>query len=101
MNNVERLADLFGSKANLASVCGVDRAEPTRWSKSRDENSRGNNGRIPVKHNLAIREHARMLTAGAWSVPSEARDFINQVEACLDAEVCPTCGQPLNDGRVV
>lgn len=91
MNNIESLADLFGSKAKLADICEVDPAYITRLSQKPG-------GPVPVRYNGKVRVGMReaALTMGV----DQAVAFIRAVEACLDADVCPTCGHPL-DGQVV
>lgn len=90
MNNVEKLADLFGSKRALADAWGVDPAIVTRAIKT---------GRVPVYHNYATR--AAMRDKVDHMGPEQGLAFVEAVLACLDPAVCPTCGQPIDDGRVL
>lgn len=92
MNNVETLADLFGSKRALAAACGVDPAIISRLSN-------GYEGRVPIRYNIHIR--AAMRERALKMSLTEATAFVAAVEACLDPAVCPTCHQPLPDGQVV
>lgn len=77
MNNVERLAALFGGKGELAEVAGVDPSLVSRWVKD---------GNVPQRYNRKVRE--------------AARDRGVTVEPLLLPDVCPTCGQAIDDGTV-
>jgi hypothetical protein len=93
--NIDRLADLFGSKAALAEVCGVDAATVTRWNKPtswRSGRHAGNGGRIPPRYNRRIRDYAAGLDFGMSKY--------DEMNACLDPNVCPTCGQAVEEGSV-
>lgn len=90
MNNVERLADLFGNKRALADVWGVDPAIVTRAIHA---------GRVPPRFNLNTR--AAMRDKAITMPATQAVAFVEAVEACLDPAVCPTCGQPIAEGRVL
>lgn len=102
MTPVEELAALFGSKSALARAAGVDPAMVTRWEKPADWKSGGhvgNGGRVPMQHNRAILEAAG---AAMRDKPAGFRDaFVAAVANELDPSVCPTCGQPIADGRVL
>lgn len=95
MTPVEMLTDLFGSRGALAEAAGVDRAMVTRWAKPAEWKAGGhvgNGGRVPPRHNRAI--------MNAAMVRNPTMD-IAAVMACLDPATCPTCGQPIDDGRVL
>lgn len=82
MSNIDRLVEIVGNKAMLAEICSVDPAMVTRWSKD---------GRLPTKYNRAVM---------AWGAAHD-NSLSSDVFACLDPAVCPTCGAPLDDGRVL
>jgi hypothetical protein len=102
VSQVETLAELFGGKGKLAEAAGTDRSMVTRWDKPydwREGGHVGNGGHVPTRHNRAIvgaaMEHAARLP------DEEAKAFMDAVSACLDPAVCPTCGQSVDDGRVL
>lgn len=90
MNNVELLADLFGNKRALADVWQVDPAIVTRATHA---------GRVPPRFNAHVR--AAMRDRAMTMSPTQAVAFVSAVESCLDPAVCPTCGQPIEEGRVL
>lgn len=105
MNNVERLAELAGSRTELAAICGVDRSLVTRWAAPVDHlmgRNHGHGGHVPTKFNNAIRAWAvnqrpRFEDADKWFA------FYEGVKSCLDPDACPTCGRAYSDeddGRV-
>lgn len=102
MTPVQALAKLFGSRSALARAAGVDPAMVTRWEKPVDwkgDGHVGSGGRVPTRHNRAIMSSAGHMIAHE---PAQTRqDFIGRVAAQLDPAVCPTCGQPVDDGRVL
>ena len=102
MTNLDRLAAILGSRGAVARAAGVDPSLVTRWAKPdtwKSGRNRGNNGRIPAQHNRAIMiSVAKMMR----SMPLDAAiAFQASVLECLDPAVCPTCGQPIDDGRVL
>ena len=102
MTPVEQLTQLFGSKAALARAAGTDPAMVTRWEKPIDWKGAGhvgNGGRVPPRHNRAILAAAAALVKDK---PQGFRDsFMIAVAQELDPSTCPTCGQPIDDGRVL
>jgi len=101
MTPIAKLERLAGGTRALASILAVDPSLVTRWKKPRlktvdDQRHTGNDGRLPPKHNRAIRLWAANLSANMGDFDTAA-----QAIACLDADVCPTCGQPLPEGQVV
>lgn len=101
MTNVEKLAALFGGKAELADVCGRTAAVVTRWNMPRQAGRAGrvfNGGRIPPAFNGAIRAAAAKLAQG--KTESEQQEIAATVDACLDPAICPTCGADIPEGRV-
>lgn len=102
-NNVEKLVELFGgAKAELARICGVNPAMIWRWGKPNTWQSgraRGRDGHLPTQYNRAVMAAARERVANMSG--KDAFDFVSAVSACLDPAVCPTCGQSIDDGRVL
>ena len=101
--NIDKLEELFGSLGDIAEACSINQALLTRWKKPiswRDANrNRGNDGRIPTRYNGAIRAEAARRARGLPA--GEAMNFIDAVGACLDADTCPTCGGPIDAGRIL
>jgi hypothetical protein len=91
MNDIERLAELFGSKRALAKACGIDPAIITRAAKTCSP--------VPVRFNAGIREAVKYRILGMPE--DEAAAFVDAVDACLQPAVCPTCGGPIEPDRVV
>ena len=87
MNNVERLIELFGSQNELSRV--IDR-DPTVIIRAK----RADGGRVPVRWNRAIKDET---TACHGRTPEWQRAVLE----CLENPVCPTCGQPIDEGFVV
>lgn len=92
MNKVEKLSKLFGNAATLSACCNVSRTLVTRWKKS---------GTVPPRYNMAVKMAAADIAADKFKVEGDAREFINQVEACLELSVCPSCGKAIEDHRVI
>lgn len=85
MNNVEKLAKLLepGGKARIAEICEVSTSLVSRWVR-RGHISAGYNVRL--KRGLA--DYAAARGKGA--------DWANEAVACLNDDVCPTCGREIN-----
>lgn len=92
MNKVERLADMIGHRGRtlLAHWAEVSPSMVTRWIKR---------GRVDPAYNIRIKRglysHASTLSA------LEQADWIDRAAACLEDGVCPTCGRPIDDHRVL
>lgn len=87
----EKLAELFGGKSVLASICEISPSIVTRWCKR---------GAIDPSYNIKIKraagERAKDMS------PDEANEFVSQALACLDeVEICPHCGQPMTGRRLI
>lgn len=89
-NKVEELARLLGGKAVLADTVERSAALISRWVRR---------GAIPPQYNNAIRTAAREMAGVISERHPEA--WLAQVEACLDPAVCPTCGQAIEEGRIL
>jgi hypothetical protein len=103
MTPVETLTELFGSRGALADAAGVDRAMVTRWAKPAEWKAGGhvgNGGRVPPRHNRAIIA-AAVEKAQSTMHGIDVVNFVDAVTGCLDPATCPTCGQPIDDGRVL
>jgi hypothetical protein len=85
-NKVETLGHLFGSLRKLAAAAGVAPASVTNerygW---RDQ------GEVPRQYNGAILRYA------VEHAPADGRDeWLMQVRACLQENVCSECGRPFD-----
>lgn len=83
MNNVEKLASLFGSKAALARVCEVHPTIITRWTRR---------GEVPHQHHKRIKREAWALTASIKDA-EKAEKMAQEILSCLPESFCPTCGR--------
>lgn len=95
MNNAETLVSLFGGQAALADAVGVNRAVINRWCAT--SGKRAGYGIIPVEYYDRIRR-AALERRDDMALGME---WLNAVQGCLPARACPTCGHPLEAGRVV
>lgn len=95
MSNASKLVELAGTQADLAAALGVHRAVVSRWI---GHGRRGGANTVPVVYNGRIRQWAR--SQREHMTDEGFARFMATVENCLDPDVCPMCGQPLDAGRV-
>lgn len=96
----EKLAELFGGKSVLASICEISPSIVTRWCKR---------GAIDPSYNVKIKRALGDKVAAMQASPDSANhdasyydDFVSQALACLDeVEICPHCGQPMTGRRLI
>lgn len=75
-----RLAELFGSKRELARIVSRHPSLISKWMAE---------GRIPPAHNQAIKIAISELA------PERGEEWARLALGCLDSDVCPGCGRPL------
>lgn len=85
MNNVERLAEIFGSKLKLAEICEVHKTTVGHWST--------HGGDVPAKYHTRIKREAWALTSSI-TPRDKAEDMAMRIMDCLPGNLCPCCGRP-------
>lgn len=85
MNNLERVAEIFGGKAALSRACGVSKALVTRWSRK---------GEVPSDYHTRVKREAWFILAN--ETPHKAAQMEKTLYECLQIHKCPTCGREYN-----
>lgn len=92
MNKVDRLYDLFGSGTKISMICGVSRSLVSRWKRR---------GAIPPMYNLRLKTAARDEAYLNFDNDHDREVFISSVSDCLELAECPTCGQKIDEHKVL
>ena len=84
--NPERLILLLGGPTRIAAHLGIDVSGVSKWVERKS---------VPPHHNAAI---LKMAGTSAATPGYTRHAFMGAIRACLAADDCPTCGQPIRRG---
>lgn len=92
MNKVETLAEMVGGKARLAHIIERHPAVVSKWVRR---------GRVDTAYNTRIKRALAEIAGTIAGSEAAQKEWLSHALACLDAPICPTCGQSIDNHRVV